>query len=45
VRVDEDLLVLLEPSIHGVPIEADQVAQVAEARSRDERGRTGLKFV
>src|SRR5215469_6719348 len=27
VWVDEDLLVLLEPSVHGVPLEADQVTQ------------------
>src|SRR5215467_3230907 len=27
VWVDKHLLVLLEPSVHGVPVEADQVAQ------------------
>jgi hypothetical protein len=26
VWVDEDLLILLEPSVHGVPVKADQVA-------------------
>jgi len=30
VWVDEDLLVLLEPSVHGVPVEADQVVQLLD---------------
>jgi hypothetical protein len=30
VWVDENLLVLLEPSVHGVPVEADQVAQLLD---------------
>ena len=28
--VDEDLLVLFELSVHGVPVEVDQVAQLLE---------------
>jgi len=28
VRVDKDLLVLLEPPVHGVPVEANQIAQL-----------------
>src|SRR5215469_3984936 len=34
VWVDENLLVLLKPSVHGVPLEADQVAQLLDRRLR-----------
>src|SRR5262249_40012550 len=34
VRVDEDLLVLLEPSVHRVPVEANQAAQLLDRRLR-----------
>src|SRR5215470_9445686 len=34
VWVDEDLLVLLKPTVHGVPLEADQVAQLLDRRLR-----------
>src|SRR5262245_51365091 len=32
--VDEDLLVLLEPSVHGIPFKADQIAQLFDRRLR-----------
>src|SRR5215475_5092878 len=32
--MDEDLLVLLEPPAHGVPLEADQLAQLVDRRLR-----------
>ena len=34
VGVDEDLLVLLEPAVHRVPVEADQAAQLFDRRLR-----------
>jgi hypothetical protein len=30
--VDEDLLVLLEPAVHGVPVEADEAAELFDGR-------------